>query len=259
MNGKKGFTLIELLVVIAIIAVLMGILMPSLMRVKEQARITACRANLKQYAIAGRMYSDDNDGEFPYSFKWLYNKGGVNCNWHDASNNLDRHPELTGVLWTYLEGLDIHLCPTFDVVAREMGCSRCGGNPPVEPQYGYTMNSYLHGDAWGAVPQQYRPNIENLKLESQVRRPAQTFYFSEENSWSIPGLNVAGINDNNLRSLPNNQADSFATFHRARDADKNDGYANACFVDGHVEEVSAYPPGNTFELSWPGEKPAPTW
>ena len=51
-----GFTLIELLVVIAIIAVLMGILMPSLRRAKEQARKVACRSNMKQVATAITMY-----------------------------------------------------------------------------------------------------------------------------------------------------------------------------------------------------------
>jgi len=83
MRHRAGFTLIELLVVIAIIAVLMAILMPGLQRVKEQARFTRCKANLRNYGYAARMYSDDNDGEFPYSFEWLYNQGGVNCNWHD--------------------------------------------------------------------------------------------------------------------------------------------------------------------------------
>jgi len=169
MRHRAGFTLIELLVVIAIIAVLMAILMPGLQRVKEQARFTRCKANLRNYGYAARMYSDDNDGEFPYSFEWLYNQGGVNCNWHDASNNLDRHPELAGVMWDYLKGLDIHLCPAFDTVARRMGCERCGGDPiPVEPQYGYTMNSYLNGDAWNSVPSQYRAKINDLRLESQV-------------------------------------------------------------------------------------------
>ena len=65
MNREKGFTLIELLVVIAIIAVLMGILMPSLRKAREQAQRTACAANLKACAQAGVMFADDNNGLFP--------------------------------------------------------------------------------------------------------------------------------------------------------------------------------------------------
>ncbi len=141
-----------------------------------------------------------------------------------------------------------------------MSCQRCNGQTiPVEPQYGYTMNSYLNGDTWNSVPSQYHGKIKDLKLETQVKRPAETFYFSEENSWPIPGLSGAGINDNNLRSTPNATTDCFATFHKAPGRDKNLGWASASFVDGHVEQVSAYPSGNTFELSWPGDKPAPKW
>ncbi|MFC1766247.1 type II secretion system protein [Planctomycetota bacterium] len=61
---KKAFTLIELLVVIAIIAVLMGILMPALGRVRKQARAVACQANLKHWGLIFKMYTDDNDGKF---------------------------------------------------------------------------------------------------------------------------------------------------------------------------------------------------
>ncbi|MBN1972060.1 MAG: type II secretion system protein [Sedimentisphaerales bacterium] len=52
----RGFTLIELLVVIAIIAVLMGILMPSLRKAREQARKVTCRSYMKQIATAIGMY-----------------------------------------------------------------------------------------------------------------------------------------------------------------------------------------------------------
>ncbi len=65
MHKRKGFTLIELLVVIAIIALLMGILMPALSRVKKQARQVSCMAMLKQWGTIWSMYCDDNDGRFP--------------------------------------------------------------------------------------------------------------------------------------------------------------------------------------------------
>ncbi|NLT77114.1 MAG: type II secretion system protein [Planctomycetes bacterium] len=260
MKRNAGFTLIELLVVIAVIAILMAILMPGLQMAREQARMIGCKSNLRQYALAGRMYSDDNNFKFPYSFTWLFNENVVNCNWHDDSKNLNRHPEFAGVLWPYLKGLDIHLCPAFDVVARTRGCHRCGGTTiPVEPQYGYTMNSYLNGDAWQSVPAAYQEAIKNLQQETRVHNPAGVFYFAEENTWVIPEINVAGINDNNLRAIPSNGADSFGTFHRTPRGNLDGGMVNAVFVDGHVESVSPYPVGNTFELSWPLSGPLPVW
>jgi prepilin-type N-terminal cleavage/methylation domain-containing protein len=65
MCRRRGFTLIELLVVIAIIALLMGILMPALSRVKKQARSVACQALLKQWGTIWSIYCDENDGHFP--------------------------------------------------------------------------------------------------------------------------------------------------------------------------------------------------
>ena len=61
---KKAFTLIELLVVIFIIAVLMGVLMPSLSRAREQAKIIAVDAELRQIGVALEMYFENNH-KFP--------------------------------------------------------------------------------------------------------------------------------------------------------------------------------------------------
>ncbi len=62
---SQGFTLIELLVVIAIIALLMGILMPTLNSAREQARKVRCAANLKQIGVGLVLYADGEDGKLP--------------------------------------------------------------------------------------------------------------------------------------------------------------------------------------------------
>jgi prepilin-type N-terminal cleavage/methylation domain-containing protein len=64
MAKRRGFTLIELLVVIAIIALLMSILMPALNKVRQQARMVACEANLKQWNLQAAMFTEANDGKF---------------------------------------------------------------------------------------------------------------------------------------------------------------------------------------------------
>jgi prepilin-type N-terminal cleavage/methylation domain-containing protein/prepilin-type processing-associated H-X9-DG protein len=65
-TGRAGaFTLIELLVVIAIIAVLMGILMPALSRVREQARQQSCATRVRQHVLALTMYANDYDTKLP--------------------------------------------------------------------------------------------------------------------------------------------------------------------------------------------------
>ncbi len=70
---KTGFTLIELLVVIAIIAILAGMLLPSLGRAKEAAKRISCVNQIRQVGLAATMYAGDNRGEFPeriYTNRW---------------------------------------------------------------------------------------------------------------------------------------------------------------------------------------------
>ena len=61
----RAFTLVELLVVIGIIAILLGILLPTITGARRQAAVVQCSSNMKQVATSMLMYIQDNKGKFP--------------------------------------------------------------------------------------------------------------------------------------------------------------------------------------------------
>lgn len=67
MKHARGFTLIEILVVVSVIGLLIAILLPTLNKVRTEARRTSCASQLHQVALAMVAYTQENRDRMPYA------------------------------------------------------------------------------------------------------------------------------------------------------------------------------------------------
>lgn len=213
MNKRNGFTLIELLVVIAIIAVLMSVLMPSLQRVRNQAKGVMCQTHLKQWGLVWTMYMEDNLGKFTdyRGHSWMEKLGP-----YYADNN------------------DILFCPMTNKNKRPSDGDQMRYavivNGDLEPVSSYSLNEWVYdsdhtgggrslSDYWRNTQHRGLPNIPVMG-DGVVRSDGQPNH--TDSPPEIEGQGRSGVNVDEIR---------FFAIPRHRDG------VNMLFMDWSTRQV----------------------
>jgi len=220
-RSRQGFTLIELLVVIAIIAILIGLLLPAVQKVREAAARIKCGNNLKQIGIGLHMFAGDHGGAFPRST----HSGPVTQSW-------------VFTLAPYLESVNtIRMCPV-DPQFQD----RLGNNGTS-----YAMNEYV-----------CEPGTGESRFLDKMRATSRTFIVftvsddkgsavTEDHTHSRGWFTPATADARWSRVVRDVQVSRFGGKRwagpldpaRPPDSERGSGSANYLFADGHVEHIPA--------------------
>jgi prepilin-type processing-associated H-X9-DG protein/prepilin-type N-terminal cleavage/methylation domain-containing protein len=215
-RNPPAFTLVELLVVIGIIAILIGLLLPTITSAREQSKSVQCLSNLRQFAVSASNYAVLNGGSYPLAYyktdSWDY--------------SLVNGKLVPGLLWMGRTDVRVQQCPSFDGK----------GNIPLATYTGYNYNtSYIGGEQVGAS---VRPPA---KL-NQVRRPAETALFGD--------AEYSGGANRYMRSPFFAPGEPPVARYAGTQSFRHRGRTNAAFCDGHADSLK-----DRFTSTVPSDQP----
>jgi len=232
----RGFTLIELLVVIAIIALLMGILMPALSRVRKQARTVYCLNSLRQIGLAMHAYAQSNDDFVPraldHEVKWIL------AFMPYLGTDYEQAPDYREV--------DVYQCPSFPRAGKGRN-----GHLNADQTVDYVVNAWDFDDPGLTSSNKGNQKNEPTKL-SGIRQATERIYLADNaaGNWrpvitDRDELNVASRfnlldvwSSTHLPASDQTSVGSNLVRRIAKDRHRGKG-CNNLFFDGHADWLAA--------------------